>query len=50
MEDKVIFKKIISKKTQKEYIIAEIKISDNYSKTVFLDKAEAELVKLQYKI
>lgn len=44
----VEFKKVKSKKSGKEYYILEIAITETYIKTVFLDPAETEIVKLAY--
>lgn len=48
-EIKITFKKVVSKKTGKEYIIVEIPISINYKKTVFLKDFEKDLIELQFK-
>lgn len=39
----------ISNKTGKTYLVLVIKITENYEKLVFLDKAEVELLKIQNK-
>ena len=39
----------MSAKTGKPYLVLVIKISENYEKFVFLDKAEVELLKIQNK-
>lgn len=44
----VELKKITSKKSGKQYYILEISITETYTKTVFLDPAETEIVKLAY--
>lgn len=36
----------VSKNTGKPYLCIEIKLTNNLTKTVFLDKAEEELVRL----
>ena len=38
----------VSKKTGKEYFMLKIPLSEDYEKVVFLDPAEASLVKLTY--
>ena len=37
-----------SKNTGKKYYVLVIKITDDYEKIVFLDKAEVELIKLTH--
>ncbi len=36
----------ISKKTNREYVRLDIYLTDTYVKSVFLDRAEAELIKV----
>lgn len=36
----------VSEKTGKSYVCIEIQLTPNYKKTVFLDKAEVELIKV----
>lgn len=38
----------VSKKTNKEYTMVKIPLSDDYEKVVFLDPPETALVKLTY--
>lgn len=42
--------KLVEKESKKgnKYLCIEIKISDTYTKTVFLEQAELELIKLYY--
>ena len=40
--------KKVSAKSGKEYFVIEVKLTDTYTKQVFLDSAELELIKLSY--
>ena len=48
MDLKANLQKKVSAKSGKEYYVIEIKLTDTYTKQVFLDNAELELIKITY--
>lgn len=48
MELNATLEKKVSSKSGKEYYVIEIKLTETYTKQVFLDSAELELIKVTY--